>query len=107
MMPKHKPPSECEKALMDDLEREVLSSFWNYLKTFVSVRQAAAVLDVTPATVYGWRRAGKLTAAPLPCGCARFAPDEVNRLAKIREEKACRAAARDFARSRRRYGQQS
>ncbi len=105
MMPKHKSPTDCEKALLADLEKEVLASLFGYLKALLSVRQAAAVLDVTPATVYGWRRAGKLTAAPLPCGCARFAPDEVNRLERIRAEKARKAAARYCARREGRYGQ--
>jgi hypothetical protein len=97
MMPTNMPTTECERALMADLEKKVLASLWGYIQTLLSVRQAAAVLDVTPATVYGWRRAGKLTAAPLPCGCARFSPDEISRLARIRAEKARRAAARACA----------
>ncbi len=89
MMPKHKPPTDCEKALLADLEKDVLASLWGYIQTLLSVRQAAAVLDVTPATVYGWRRAGKLSAAPLPCGCARFSPTEIRRFAESRARRAC------------------
>ncbi len=93
---------ESEEALMADLEKDVLASFWNYLKTLVSVRQAGDALNLTTASVYRLHRAGKLTAAPLSCGCVRFSPTEIRRFA---ESRARRAAARACAGNGGRHGQ--
>lgn len=89
MMPTHKPTTECEKALMADLEREVLSSLWEYLGALKNVRAAGDALNLTTASVYRLHRAGKLTAAPLPCGCIRFSPTEIRRCAESRAARAC------------------
>lgn len=91
----------------EGLDAIIFRAFWTYLAASVDARQAAAMLGLSLDSVYRLRRAGQLTAAPLPCGCARFSPDEVTRLARIRAEKAHRAAARACAGKGGRYGQQS
>jgi hypothetical protein len=87
---------ESEEALMADLEKTILLSLWEYLGALKNVRAAGDALNLTTASVYRLRRAGKLTAAPLPCGCVRFSPTEIRRCAESRaNNRARRAVARD------------
>ncbi len=78
--------ADVEEVPADDFMIKFMNSVHQYLDTLLNSRAAALLLGVSIPTIRRMRRDGRLKAVPLGCGCVRFSPSEVKRMAEVRDK---------------------